>query len=122
MKKILVIISNVVLLAITFAALSFSGSREKEMLCTEVKIDMKDTLHAGFLNKPDIEKILLTKDSEILGYPAGKINTRNLEEKLKLVPYVRDAEIYFCLNGILNVDIIQREPVLRVITRYILSG
>jgi cell division protein FtsQ len=34
------------------------------------------------------------------------------------MPYIKDAQLYSSLDGTLNVDIAQRRPVVRIITRY----
>lgn len=107
---------NVLLLAGLLFSLSFTSSREKELLCTEVRINMKDTVNAGFLKQADIEKALIIEEAEILGYPISNINIRSLEEKLLDIAYISNAEIYSNLNGILNVDVVQRKPVVRIIT------
>ncbi len=116
MKKVLTILFNVLLIAGLVFFLSFSGSREKELLCTEIRINMKDTLNAGFLKQKDIENTLVIEEAEILGYPIGDINIRSLEKILLDNAYISNAEIYSNLNGVLNVDVVQRRPVIRIIT------
>lgn len=117
MKKIFIILLDLFLVFIIIMTLGFSKSREKETLCTEVKINMIDTLNAGFLKKVDVEKVILKKDEKILGYPLIDINIRELEDRLMELPYIKDAQIYSSLDGTLYVDVLQRKPVLRIITR-----
>lgn len=117
MKRVFFIVFDILLLAYMIFSLGFSGAKEKELLCREVKIQMKDSLAAGFLKKTDIEKIVLSGKEEILGYPISGINTRRLEEKLDKLSYVRKAELYSNLDGVLYIDIHQRKPVVRIITR-----
>ncbi len=116
MRKLMFILFNLLLVAYMIFALSFANLRVNTTLCTEVKITMIDTLNAGFLTKRDIEKLLLSGNSEILGYPVGAINIRRLEEKLLDLAYVKDAQVYKNMEGILKVDITQRKPVVRIIT------
>lgn len=117
MKRVFFIVFDILLLAYMVFSLGFSGTKENELLCREVKIQMKDSLAAGFLKKTDIEKIILNGKEEILGYPISGINTRRVEEKLDKLSYVRKAELYSNLDGVLFVDIHQRKPVVRIITR-----
>lgn len=116
MKKVLIIVFDLLLVFIVILALGFSKGREKETLCTELKINMIDTLNAGFLKKADIEKIILTREEKILGYPLAGINIRELESRLREQAYIKNAQIYSSIDGTLNVDIIQRQPVVRIIT------
>ena len=117
MKKVFFILLDIVLIGYMIFALAFSGAKESELLCREVRIQMKDSIHSGFLKKNDIERIILNGEEEILGYPVAGINTRRLEEKLKRLPYVEKAEIYSNVDGVLYVDVHQRKPILRIITR-----
>lgn len=117
MKKVFIILLDLLIVALLVLTLGFSKSKEKELLCTEVRINMIDTLDAGFLKKADIEKIIFDKEQEILGYPVSEINTRELEGRLRELPYIKNAQIYSNLNGALIIDIIQRKPVVRVITQ-----
>ncbi len=117
MKKLFLILFDLVIAAIVILALGFSSNREGEVICSEVRINMIDTLHSGFLKKADIEEVLLSEANEILGYPLGKINTRKLESHLMDMPYIKSSEIYSLMNGVMYVDIVQRKPVIRIITR-----
>lgn len=116
MKTFLVILLNLMLVAYLILGLSFSSQKEKELLCNDIQIDMLDTLNSGFLTKTDIEEIILREESEILGYPVININTRNLENRLRSFPYVKEAEAYYDMEGILYVKISQRRPVMRILT------
>jgi cell division protein FtsQ len=116
MKKVLNIGFKILLLAFLVVSLSFTGSKEKELLCNDLRIEMLDTLNSGFLKKIDIEKIILKEESEILGYPLKDINTRKIENRLRSKPYIKSAEIFYDMEGILSVKVIQRTPIIRIIT------
>ncbi len=116
MKKVLNIGFKILLLACLAVSLSFTNGKEKELLCNDLRIEMRDTLHSGFLTKIDIENIILKEETEILGYPLKGINTRKLESRLKSMPYIKNAEIFYDMEGILSVKIKQRIPVIRIIT------
>lgn len=117
MKKGLNIAFRILILVYLVVSLSFTADKKSELLCNDLHIQMKDTLDAGFLKKTDVENLILQEESEILGYPVGRINTRKIEKKLRSLPYIKSAEIYYDLEGILFVDVVQRKPVARVITR-----
>ncbi len=117
MKKAFNIIVIAGLLAYMFVALSFSAARNAKTVCREVRINLFDTLNSGFYKKADIEKILMSEGNHILGYPVNEINTRALERALMKKSYIRKAEIYSSVDGVMEVDITQRKPVVRIITR-----
>ena len=117
MKSVINILTLIALLAYMFASLSFTATKNAETLCRELKINLFDTLSSGFYRKADIEKMLLDKGNNILGYPVNEINTRQLEKKLLSKPYIKKAEIYSSIYGVMEVDITQRKPVVMIITR-----
>ncbi len=117
MKRIANIILPLLLTAYLVLFLSFSANRSGELLCNDLQIIMDDTLKSGFLDKLDIEHIILSEEKEILGYPVTAINTRKLENKIRTLPYIKEAEIYHDLNGIMYVKVLQREPIVKVLTK-----
>lgn len=117
MTKVVNIVLILGLLAYMFAALSFTAMKNSEMMCRELKINLFDTVYSGFYGKADIEKMLIGKGNKILGYPVKEINTRQMEKKLMSSPYIREAEIYASIDGVMEVDVTQRKPVVRIITR-----
>lgn len=90
---------------------------DSETVCSNMRITLLDSADAGFFNKRDVEKIIMASGVGILGYPVKDINTRELEFELRQKPYIKKADLYFSIDGELRVDIIQRKPVIRVITR-----
>lgn len=116
MQKLPFILLNVLLLFYLILALSFSGSKEKVILCSEVSINMQDTLKSGFLTKEDVEGVLFSGNRKILGYPIKDINIRDIEAGLKKLAYVKRAEVYTGINGTLYVDVTQRVPLVRILT------
>ena len=76
MKKLLNIGGFVLLMTYLVVSLSFSAGKEGELLCSELRIIMVDTLRSGFLNKADVEAIVLGEEERILGYPVKAVNTR----------------------------------------------
>lgn len=117
MKKFLEILSPLLLLAYMLFSLSFAAEKNSELLCNDLQIVMKDTLHSGFLNRTDIEKIIFSEEKELLGYPISKINTRKLEKLIREQPYIKDAEIFYDLEGVLYVKVMQRIPIIKILTK-----
>ena len=117
MKNIVNILILAGILVYMFIALGFTASRDSKTLCRELRINLFDTINSGFYKKADIEKILMNDGNRILGYPLNKINTREMEKILMKRPYIKKAEIYSSVNGVMQVDITQRKPLVRIITR-----
>ena len=117
MKKIYSFILPVILIAYMLTSLSFSASRNAILLCNDMQIMMDDTINSGFLTKANIESLILSEEKDLLGYPISKINTRILEERIRNSPYIKSAEMFYDLEGILYVNVAQRVPVVKVLTK-----
>lgn len=68
-----------------------------------------------FVNRREVDRILLNSGGELIGRPLHSINLQDLEKALKLNPYIKAAKVYADMDGVLWVRIKQREPVLRII-------
>ncbi|MCF8380727.1 MAG: hypothetical protein K9H49_14230 [Bacteroidales bacterium] len=117
MKRAGRIILPILIIAYMVLFLSFSANRNEELLCNDLQIIMKDTLKSEFLKKRDIENLVLKEEKELLGYPVNAINIRSIEAKIRTLPYVKEAEMYYDLNGIMYVKTLQREPVVKVLSK-----
>lgn len=117
MKTLSNIIFPLLLISYLVIIFSFTAARNEELLCNDLQIVMKDTIKSEFLKKSDIENLVLKEEKELLGYPICTINTRKIEEKIKALPYIKKAEIFYDLNGIMYVNILQREAVVKVVTK-----
>jgi len=117
MKKLSKIIWPLLLISYLVVIFSFTADKNEELLCNELQIVMKDTLKSEFLKKTDIEKLVLKEEKELLGYPIYAVNTRKIEKKIRELPYIKEAEIFYDLNGIMYVNILQREAIVKNVTK-----
>jgi len=115
MKKVLNIIIWTGLIAYLSFALGFTTDRRSEILCSKVKVIIADSSDAKFFDRRDVERILGSAKNRILGTPLNKVNTRKVEALFSKNPYIKRIEVYTTLDGILNIRVIQRTPVVRVI-------
>lgn len=82
--------------------------------CKGVQIKIKAPSDVVFVSEQDIlNSINLVSDS-VTGKVISKINIEKIESKIKENPFVLNTKVYMSLGGIINVDILQRTPVLRV--------
>ncbi|MCF6240913.1 MAG: hypothetical protein L3J74_06155 [Bacteroidales bacterium] len=98
-----------------FVVLGFVSSRQKKALCTSINVIYIDSLEYRFVNKDDLIQLIDEKDEKVLGRPMNELNIANLEKIISAQPYVKSAEVYTEINGVLNVKIAQRLPIVRII-------
>jgi cell division protein FtsQ len=73
-------------------------------------------LEVLFTDWDDIAKII-TPDgnvSSLQGKPLASFDVGQLETDLESSPYVRNAEVYTQMDGVLSIEVEQRQPVFRV--------
>lgn len=93
----------------------FSENRRAAQKCTELVIEVRDSLGQNFIEDRDLRELIQDK----FGAPEGKylrnINTSLLEKIINNNPYVADAEVFSSVNGKLIIEVEQRRPLIRVI-------
>ena len=68
---------------------------------------------SSFINKKSLEKIIL---SEMDTLSDEKVNFFEIEKKLQLHPHVKDVKVFRDLRGNLNVDLLQYNPIARIVS------
>ncbi|MGF1585130.1 MAG: cell division protein FtsQ/DivIB [Bacteroidales bacterium] len=97
--------------------MGFVSARYNDRICERINVKVIDSLTNRFVSAEEITDILLENGSGILGYPLKGINTLELGKTLNEESFIKHADIYKTVDGALNVDIIQRKPILRIINR-----
>lgn len=115
-KKVRNIIIWSVVVLYLIISLIFISKRESRVGCHEIEISVNDSLKNRFIVKNDILRLLSRKNSQIIGYSLGEINTKKLEKLVESYPSVEKADVYKTIDGKLEIEVKQRDPILRVIT------
>lgn len=115
MKKILTILSWVIVISGTFFLMGFSSSERKEMKCNKVEIEIDFSGGNRFIEKEDIEKILNENFNGLKGQSIHLIRTDAVESALNNHPSVENAEVYEEVSGEIRITVRQRTPVIRII-------
>ena len=96
-KTLLVVVDVLLAVYLVFAITSFNEPEEgMEVMCNQVKIDIKDAVVDGFLNANEIKSIL---------QKSGLLESS---------PFVNDAQCYKTQSGHVRIKLTQRTPVMRV--------
>ncbi|MFW5943700.1 MAG: cell division protein FtsQ/DivIB [Bacteroidota bacterium] len=103
-----------ILLYLVFS-LSFTEEKRKNTICSEIRVQVVDSLSDRFVTDDNIKDFVHDLDMKILGEPFKNVNIRELERYLNARDDVREAEAYFTADGTLYLQIDQRNPVVRVI-------
>ena len=95
--------------------MSFIEVKKAEVVCKDVKIYIPGSQY--FIDKKEVESILQLSSFTLVGRRIDGINMHQLENKLKDNPFVEFAKVYADMDGVLMIEIEQREPIMRVMTQ-----
>ncbi|WP_235969757.1 cell division protein FtsQ/DivIB [Pedobacter planticolens] len=93
--------------------MSFIENKKHGVKCTNVKILIPGA--DNFIEREEIDAILKQSQGELIGRNLEQINIHQIEKTLKANPYIAFAKVYADMNGIINIEVKQRQPVLRIL-------
>ena len=93
--------------------MSFIEIKKDNAVCREVKVIIPGA--QVFIERSEIDNILQGASGSLVGTAMTKINIHQLEAALKANPFIEFAKVYADMNGIIKVQIKQREPLLRIL-------
>lgn len=96
--------------------LSASMGKHRMHSCQKVEVKVDTDKGLFFVNEEDVRRTFKDLCGDVIeGTPIQQIDLGLLENSLLKNPFVEHAEIYAGMNGVLNVKIRQKEPLVRVI-------
>jgi cell division protein FtsQ len=96
--------------------MSFIEIKKAEVVCKDVKIYIPGSQY--FIDKKEVENILQLSSFTLVGRKIDNINLHDLENRLKANPFVAYAKVYADMDGIIMIEIAQREPIMRVMNQF----
>lgn len=107
--------------AVTFLILAFllsAGlvkSHEKDVKCKSVNVNIDESEGNFFVEQSDVLNAIHDKWGALVGKRIDAINMNVLETMIQNNPFILRAEVFSTIDGEVNIDVKQREPVLRII-------
>lgn len=96
--------------------MSFIGIKKSTMVCKNVQVLIPGNQY--FIDKQEVDNILGLNGNSLIGRRLEGINLHQLEKKLRANPFVESARVYADMDGVIVVEISQRQPMLRIINLY----
>lgn len=93
--------------------MSFINQKKQEVKCTKVEILIPGA--DNFIEREEIDAILKEEQGQLVGRNLQGINIHEIEKSLKANPYIAFAKVYADMDGVMHVEIKQRQPVLRIL-------
>lgn len=93
--------------------MSFISVKKKDVKCTKVEILIPGA--DNFIEREEIDAILKQEHGQLIGRDLKLINIHEIEKALKANPYIAFAKVYADMDGVIQIEIKQRQPVLRIL-------
>ena len=93
--------------------LSFINVKKQTVKCTDIKILIPGA--DNFIEREEIDAILKEDQGVLLGRNLENINIHKIEKKLQSNPYIGFAKVYIDMDGVLHIEVKQRQPILRIL-------
>ena len=121
-KKILRLF-GILLVAICFAGVimltSFNSKTQINSVCENMHVNINHDQNLFFVDEADIKNMLIKMlGDSVKGEKLNEIPMSSIEKIIEKNPYVDHAETFLDANGDLHIDIVQKQPLARVINRY----
>ena len=117
MNKVKQILPWITILLYLAILLPLIGAKKHEIKCHSIVVRILDETNNFFIEETDVLSMLNDKGETIIGKEIGDINVNKLEEFLLLHPSVKNANVHRTLQGDVEIKIIQRNPILRIINK-----
>jgi cell division protein FtsQ len=96
--------------------MSFIEVKKSEVVCSSIKVYIPGNQY--FIDRQEVDHILRSNGRQLIGSKIENINIQALENKLKANPFIEYAKVYMDMDGVINVEISQRQPILRLLNRF----
>ncbi len=98
-----------------FMLMSLVSKKDQVQVCTSLKVlvEGKET----FIDQQDISSMIQEKFGRVVGRNLNEIPLQKIEDELKKSPYVSEADVHMDMDGTMQVQVMQREVVVRVINQ-----
>ena len=107
--------SILILLAVALTVgVVWARNKSRGELCTHVEVEVINADSTSFVTPSGVIDELRSQGIVLEGKSMGRINASEIEEALKMSPYLESADIVKCQNGRLLIRVSQLVPVFRV--------
>jgi len=117
-KKILIILIWIILIAGFGFLLGFAEKEHQATICNKCDVLIKYNSDDYFITVDDIDAFFNAKGIKIKGAPLADIDVGELEDALFTIPYVEDADVSMTIDGDVNIKIVQKRPIVKVYNQY----
>lgn len=98
-------------------SLAFTESRLASQEFRSVRITVLDSADIHFIAAGDVAGVLVAKGMQLHGLKMEDLNRDLIRQAVLSIPGVRDVTVFSLPEGILNIEVVQRKPLLRYVSQ-----
>lgn len=114
-KKLMRTALRIMGVALLLVILGFVNGERKEKICwnLEVKVDRQDGSY--FVDEDEIKKAILALGDSLVGSRISDVDVQIVRSTVAKMPAVRSADVYKTVDGRIQVNVKQCQPLVRII-------
>lgn len=114
MKTLLKLLLLLILASyLVYAFIHVSGKGDNTP-CRMVQVTFTDSLHNGFITADEVYRLLKKANVYPVGLPMDSVDGKRIEDILQGNGFIKEAVCFKAPNGVVNLTITQRLPLLRI--------
>jgi cell division protein FtsQ len=107
-----------VVMLVLLTVIGFAEKKQDDRVCKYVNINIEEEFDNYFIDQKDIMDLMTLNNREpLIGRSYEVLRLKELEKRVKNNKLVENAEVYRDIHGNLNVDVKQRRPIARLLTK-----
>ncbi len=114
-KKIITIVLWIIGLSGLLASLAFASKKQKQVVAQNMSITITNNDENTFVDEDEVKLFFNERQDSILNTSIKNIDVTQLEQALNTHPAIENADVSVDVNGDVNVSVMQRTPMVRVI-------
>lgn len=104
-------------LVVAIAVIGFAERKGTDNVCADIVIRIHNQAENYFVDENDILRLMTANGDEVIvGTSFDELNLKNIEQRVKEEPFIKEVEIYKDLKGHMLVEAKLRRPFARIIT------
>jgi cell division protein FtsQ len=116
-KKVVKILTFIIPVIYIPVLLVLASAEYNKLACKNIQVVVVDSAMNRFVNGNDVLAFLKRNNFKLTGANMNDINAQDIEDFIDKLPSVKKSECYKTINGTFKIEITQRRPVLRVISK-----
>lgn len=97
------------------AALGFVERNSGSTPVRDIAVELETGGGMHFIDAEALRREVVKGTGPVIGTPINKIDETGIEQRLRTIPCVAEADVYHTMAGVLHVKARQREPIVRVV-------